>query len=245
MSTSGGTSGGGASGPASGDLSGTYPSPSVAKINGSPLGTTTGAGTNLNLSWNGSAWVPSALAYTNTWTPNAQLLQFWTADPALFPTVLLFPTVGTEIIHGVYLPAGATVSNLLTYVSTAGSGLSNCYMTVRDSSGALVAKTADLSTSFASTGLVTGALTGGPFTLTPGTYYVGILIGNGSTTAPKFVDSSVFTNLLNAGGTTPSLGSLGTGNRSLQIGSALTSPPATISGITPVKQSNLFFIAGN
>jgi hypothetical protein len=48
------------SGAASGDLGGSYPSPSVARINGSPLGAMGTPTANFVLGWNGSAWVPMA-----------------------------------------------------------------------------------------------------------------------------------------------------------------------------------------
>ena len=45
-----------------GDVTGPSSSNTVAKINGSPLGTTTGATTGQYLAWNGSAWVPTTAA---------------------------------------------------------------------------------------------------------------------------------------------------------------------------------------
>lgn len=45
---------------ASGDLSGTWPSPVVSQINGTALGTLSGATAGQVLQWNGTAWVPAA-----------------------------------------------------------------------------------------------------------------------------------------------------------------------------------------
>ena len=44
-----------------GDVTGASNANTVVKINGSPLGTTTGATTGYVLTWNGSAWVPAAI----------------------------------------------------------------------------------------------------------------------------------------------------------------------------------------
>ena len=51
---------GGFTGGLSGDVTGGQGSAVVAKINGAPLGTTTGAGTGQVLKWNGTTWSPGA-----------------------------------------------------------------------------------------------------------------------------------------------------------------------------------------
>jgi len=51
-----------------GDVTGNSATSTVAKINGSPLGTTTGATTGYVLTWNGSSWVPAATGSTTSVT---------------------------------------------------------------------------------------------------------------------------------------------------------------------------------
>jgi len=77
-------------------------------------------------------------------------------------------------------PCSAT--NLHVCVTTAGSGLTanQCFGALYTAAGTLVAQTGDQSTNWASTGVRTMTLAGGPYTLGAGDYYVGLWY-NGTT----------------------------------------------------------------
>ena len=79
-----------------------------------------------------------------------------------------------------------SVSNIYLYINTGGSGLTSGqnFAGVYNSSGTLVATTADLTTPWAGTGWMTHALVGAPYGLSQGAYWVAIM-SNG-TTRPAF-----------------------------------------------------------
>jgi hypothetical protein len=121
------------------------------------------------------------------WNPSDQGLVTWTMDVMTATANSILPAQGTLYVVRVHVPAAASVRNILAGITNAGAGLKSgqCFAGVWNAaSGARVGVTADQSAGWATTGVKTMALSGGPVNLTAGDYYIG-LYANG-TTLPNF-----------------------------------------------------------
>lgn len=124
------------------------------------------------------------------WQPRHYGLLAWSnsphpcANPAVTGTTSMW-------VSKVFVPETITASNVVTYVTTAGSGVTSAYMGVYDSSGALLGQTAQQSTAFNSTGTKSIALAS-PVTITggPGVYVYVAFCCTAATTAPTLTRPS-------------------------------------------------------
>jgi hypothetical protein len=147
-------------------------------------------------------------------------LDAWTFDPALAQGSST-PTAGVLQLGKIKLGAAASVASIIATVTATGTGLTSGqnFAGLYNSSGTLLATTADQTSAWGTTGAKTMTLTGGPYTLAAGTYY-GALLANASTTPPTFLTGhSSSSSTLNIGLTI---------GRYVTSGSGLTALPSSV-----------------
>ena len=169
--------------------------------------------------------------------PSAFGLKAWTEDSAIANTSSSAPgTAGTVYLRAFYNPVVQTFSTLWYYIAAIGSSLTSgqCFAGVYNSSGTLVAATADQSASWASTGLKNPAFTS-PYASAPvGWYYAGFFF-NGSG-GPEFKGPGTPVSLLNANLTGAALRaavSSSTGNTTAMPGMITLSGSVSSGAIAP------------
>ncbi len=122
-------------------------------------------------------------------------------DPAIAMTnISVLSVAGRGYVQRLFLPRASVVSNIITFLMGAGSGLTSgqCMAAIYDTSGNLAGTTADQSTNWTSTGYKSMAIT--PVTLSSG--YIWVAIHYNGTTGPaplRGISNSVTT--LNTSGT--------------------------------------------
>lgn len=119
------------------------------------------------------------------WTPDDHGLVTWTYDPAHVSGTATVGSAGQVQITRVHIDQATTVTNVILCVGVAGATLTTgqCFAALYNSSGALLAQTADQASAWTSTGVKTMALAA-PQAVAAGDYYIAFWY-NG-TTSPAF-----------------------------------------------------------
>jgi parallel beta-helix repeat protein len=176
------------------------------------------------------AWVqsggrpsPGPATRTGNWTPGDQGLIAWSQDPAETAANSQLPAAGTLYLCRVHVTHDARVTSILTAVTSSNSTLTaeQCFAALYRTDGSLVAATGDQSLAWATPGLKTMPLSGGPADLVADDYYIGIY-ANGST-LPNFArGNNQIAGLVNAG--------MSSGFRFAIGATRLTGPPPSSAG---------------
>lgn len=188
---------------------------------GVPTGGTTGQyltkidGTNYNTQW--STLDTSLLQPLASYGPADHGLLAWNYDP-IFQTGSTALTSGTMTTAKIRIASQMTVGKIVLHVNTAGSTLTSgqSFAALYNDAGTVkIGQTADQSAAWASTGVKSMALTGGPFVLSAGIY--AISWWSVGTTPPQFNRCNTQTsgNNINLSGSSFLAGRFGSGPTSL------------------------------
>jgi hypothetical protein len=212
-----------------------------------PVGGTTGQVLNKTSSADyDTSWVTSTSTYVSVPSINNQIA--WTMDPVYVSN----QTNTTSVLPGVaqylkiYLQAGMVLTNVSVFVNTAGVSINSSYVGLYNATTQLTVTPA-ITTAFTASGLVTTSFATAYTIPTSGFYFIGVLIGNGSTTVPRFATNPSYNfvpagTLINAG-LTPTLNTLTL--RSSTLGTGLTALPSSISGTPANTGAATFWVALN
>jgi len=136
----------------------------------------------------------------NGFTPADLGLLAWTYDIGVSASGSA-PASGVVNLIRVNIRQAISVTNVVLAVTTAGSGLTSGqnFAGLYNSAGTLIGTSADQSASWASSGLKTIALTGGPFALSAGTFVWVAIVSNGTTPPTLFRTGVLAAAPVNAG----------------------------------------------
>jgi hypothetical protein len=143
------------------------------------------------------------------WAPPDHAYLAWTFDPILAPGGSTGAAAGTLNIARLHLPKAQTITNVLLYVTGAGSTLTSgqCFAGLYSSAGAKLDLTADQAatgSNWQSTGLKTMPLAAGATSRAAGDYYV-VWWANGSTLPSMARQPAAAAGLANAGLSAPNM----------------------------------------
>lgn len=178
-----------------------------------------------------AAYTESQKALFSSIVASDHALAAWSFDPAATQGGTVLPTAGLVFSVRVKVLGVTAITNILMHLTTGGVTLTagQCFAAVYNDAGTtLVGVTADQSTAWASGGLKTMAIVGGPVAVSPYTWYRVVFWFNGTTGPSVTRGSNVNNQLLNLG--IPSNFRFASSNAG-----TTTTPPASLGALTAVQ----------